>query len=146
MPVYDPYATPRLLLSCLAVARLTTATGHNETATYSPVEDLKAARKARDSILASERELGHAEHVSYFSTHFPTALATSSSTSSTGSSSSGNPPNSDPKDPPPADRYRSTSLEHESGWGAFGIDKWWVGEWSRTQTPSAPATSALEGQ
>ncbi|ORX36719.1 hypothetical protein BD324DRAFT_608786 [Kockovaella imperatae] len=136
------------------VSRYCSSGWHNENRRYSHVEDLKAARRARESMLAKERESELAERVSYFSTHFSSALESSSSQSSTcsssrtGPSSSSSPISKSESLVPESDkdgsargthRQRSTSLEHERGWGAHGIDKWWVGDWSRKFAPSAPA-------
>ncbi|KAK8864335.1 hypothetical protein IAR55_001582 [Kwoniella newhampshirensis] len=129
---------------------------HAETSREEYLEALLARRRAYDEMATLTREEEHLKQVLFFDSHFSISTPTDRSiilspTSSQSFSSSSRSSNNNTKDRRinhswSEDELRPSSssflfakanpteekkvrLEDEKGWGAYGVDKWWIGNW-----------------
>ncbi|WVQ99372.1 hypothetical protein IAU59_006505 [Kwoniella sp. CBS 9459] len=114
------------------------ATGwHMENARHSHLSDLLAVRRAHEEMASDDRRHLHAAQLYFIEQHFPSSASSTSSSSAsssspnTGGSTLFSPVSGGGGSPRSDARRRGIGGSEERGWGAHGVDKWWVGQWGR---------------
>ncbi|WWD17367.1 hypothetical protein CI109_101808 [Kwoniella shandongensis] len=137
-----------------STSRICAAGYHAENSRNGHLVALLARKKIHDEMASLTREEEHQKQVLFFDANFaaattanvfdsnlisPTSTSSTSSTSSStrwgrSSHTSSSTQSSLESDPAPRSRrpskeYTTRKTDKETWWGAYGVDKWWIGNW-----------------